>query len=306
MDPRDSRVYKEYGNGHHKLDSRVFERRRRPVNLASVCFSIFFPWFLFCTLYFIVSFKLHYDEPWLAWLLVFSCFSIPIAAGVLGWKANHHGLDATWYIYAALACFLAVSLAAIVGNLNYTYNTKLFYSVETLNTYPLVNADRAKGSQLMDAGRVTFTPDTGIDMRRAMGFKSVGETYCVAPIVTGKGAGCKGDLVDFWAVGVDCCSGVASDFRCGDYMNPHAHSGLRLVRDDQRPFYRLAVQQAEAAYGIKAAHPLFFHWTQDPVADTAAYRDAGLHYFLSGVWGHFFFNLLCVAVAVFLIVRGKY
>lgn len=271
------------------------------MNMGSVCFNIFFPWFLFCTLYFLVCFKLHYDSPSLAWLLVSSCFSIPIISGILGWRASQRGLDAAWYNYAALACFLAVSLAAIAGNLNYTYNTKLFYSIETLNTYPNVNVARAKGSQLMDAGRVTFTPDSGIDMRRAMGFKS-SETYCVAPIVTG-----KGELAsyDFWAVGVNCCSGVSSDFRCGDYMNPHAHSGLRLVRDDQRAFFRLAVQQAEAAYGIRATHPLFFHWTQDPVADAGAYRDAGLHYFLYGIFGHFAFNLLCVVVAVGALSKGR-
>merc|ERR1719502_2180472 len=67
------------------------------------------------------------------------------------------------------------------------------------------------------------------------------DLYCVAPIVKGNA---QLTSYDFWAVGVNCCSGAQSDFRCGEYTNPHSKSGLRLMKDDQRPFYRLAVQQS--------------------------------------------------------------
>ena len=39
---------------------------------------------------------------------------------------------------------------------------------------------------------------------------------------------------DFWAVGVNCC-GAAADFKCGEFSNPKAHAGLRLMSDEQRP-----------------------------------------------------------------------
>ena len=45
---------------------------------------------------------------------------------------------------------------------------------------------------------------------------------------------------------------VAPSNSGGEYNNPGAHSGLRLLDDEQRPFYRLAVEQAEAAYSLKA------------------------------------------------------
>merc|ERR1719174_3570482 len=163
-----------------------------------------------------------------------------------------------------------------------------------MNTYPDVNAAQAKGSQLMDAGRVFFTPDTGIDNRRAMGFKS-SELFCVAPIVTGTG---KLASYDFWAVGTNCCSGVSSDFRCGEYNNPRARAGLRLMRDDQRAFFRLAVQQAEAAFNIRSVHPLFFHWMQDPDAEMDAYQDDGYKYFLLGMFTHFAMQLFLVVLAL--------
>jgi len=79
------------------------------------------------------------------------------------------------------------------------------------------------------------------------------------------------------------------------------------MRDDQRPFFRLAVQQAEAAYNIKATHPLFFYWMQDPVAEMNSYRDDGFKYYLLFVFTHFAFNLFCVVVSVMMFSKsGNY
>ena len=78
------------------------------------------------------------------------------------------------------------------------------------------------------------------------------------------------ETYDFWAIGMDCCSVNAADFHCGmglgwascllplshgrsaraaralagEVGNSKAHSGLRLLDDRQRSFYRLAVEQA--------------------------------------------------------------
>merc|ERR1719324_2031423 len=217
--------------------------------------NIFLPWFLFSALYAVLSFSFHYQHPTWAWLLAY--------------RTKKRDRDPMWYTFATLALLLAVVLAAVFGDMNFWYNMQPFYDIENLNTYPSVNPAREKGQQLMDAGRVYFADGAALDMQKAMGFKNL-DLYCVAPIVHGQEQLAS---YDFWAVGLNCCSGVSSDFRCGEFNNPHARSGLRLMRDDQRPFFRLAVQQAEAAYNIKATHPLFFYWMQDPVAEMNSYRD---------------------------------
>merc|ERR1719491_1298925 len=96
---------------------------------------------------------------------------------------------------------------------------------------------------------------------------------------------------------MNCCSGIRPDFHCGEFNKNHATAGLRLMRDDERPFYRLAVQQAEAAYNIRADHPLFFHWMHDPIAEVMAYYDEGVKYFFLGIFAHFVLQLFLVIVA---------
>merc|ERR1719401_3051346 len=94
-----------------------------------------------------------------------------------------------------------------------------------------------------------------------MGFKDK-NMYCVAPIVTGSAIPAT---YDFWVVGKNCCSpppvpGVGRSYHCGAFNQPKTTAATRLVDNQARPFYRMAVQQAEARYNIRANHPLFFTW----------------------------------------------
>merc|ERR1719499_1922951 len=90
-----------------------------------------------------------------------------------------------WYLFSTLALALATITAAIFGDMNFWFHMQPFYDIENLNTYPSVNPAREKGQQLMDAGRVYFSDGTGLDMKKAMGFKNL-DRYCVVPIVNGQ------------------------------------------------------------------------------------------------------------------------
>mmetsp|Transcript_39003 Transcript_39003/g.102179 ORF Transcript_39003/g.102179 Transcript_39003/m.102179 type:complete len:292 (-) Transcript_39003:67-942(-) len=282
------------GMGTVAKPSAFMPEKRRRMNLVGICMNIFFPWIVFCLLYAMLSFSFHYRHPTWAWIVVGCGFLVVALVLFIAFRARRRGNEPMWYNFAALALFLAVLLAAVFGDMNFWYNMQPFYDIENLNTYPNVDPSMDRGQQRMDAGRAYFTQGTKVDVTKSMGFKNL-DIYCVAPIVK---TGEKPDTYDFWAVGTNCCSGNSPDFRCGQYANPRARSGLRLMRDDQRPFFRLAVQQAEAAFRITAAHPLFFYWMQDPVAEMNSYRDEGFKYYLLGIFTFFSLNLFGVLCAV--------
>jgi len=284
--------------------------QRRRLNIVAICISLFVPWLLFCIVYWAMSFSLHYKNPFLCYVVVllglcFVGFTAYLAFQAIRKKeavspligGNDTQREPTWLIFLFITCLIAWLLATLGGDANYINNLEPYYDVSNLNIYPSVDPSRMRGQQLMDAGRVMFTRAAKLDLTRAVGFKN-SEMYCVAPIVSGDDPKHL-PTYDFWAVGVNCCSGDSSDFHCGAFNNGQANAGLRLMRDDQRPFFRLAVQQAEAAYNIKADHPLFFHWMQDPVAEVNAYMEEGFKYYLLGIFTHFIFQCFLVAVACF-------
>jgi len=288
--------------------SPKLSRRPNRLNGTAICLCLFFPWLLFCLMYSVMSFSMHYTEKASCYLCVIMGFMLVVGMAKLAidaTKRQDSASDPSWFVFLAVASFAAWSSGVVLGDLNFFYNLEPYYSLNTLNSYPSVDPSSMSGQQLMDAGKITFVDGSRLELSKSMAFRNA-DTYCVAPIV-GNSTKSKGRLqsYDFWAVGLNCCSGKPGafdlnpqNFGCGEYNNPHALSGLRVMRDDQRAFYRLAVQQAEATYNIKASHPLFLYWMQDPVAEISAYADEGWKYYLFGVCTSFAVLLFSIIVAL--------
>mmetsp|Transcript_37423 Transcript_37423/g.67614 ORF Transcript_37423/g.67614 Transcript_37423/m.67614 type:complete len:307 (-) Transcript_37423:35-955(-) len=292
--------YSSFGQGLSAADQAAPQAaflpgKRKRLNVIAILINGLGPWLLFCAIFVAMSFQLHYMSAVLAWSSVVAGLLLTVVAGVLAHRTRQRDQNPMWYTFACIACFFATVLAAVLGDMNFWHNMQPYYDIENINSYPSVDPAREKGQQLMDAGRVYFEDGVGLDLSKAMAFRNL-DRYCVAPIVNGQEPLAS---YDFWAVGVNCCGGTTADFRCGEFNNPKARSGLRLMRDDQRPFFRLAVQQAESAYNIKSTHPLFFYWMQDPVAAVMQYRNDGFKYALLAITAHFAFNTLAVVGAVF-------
>lgn len=281
--------------------------QRRRLNLVAICICLFVPWLLFCLMYSVTSFRLYYKSPAAAYLiallgLLFVCFLGVRAAHAIRAHCSRGDdpfYEPTWYVFLFITSLIAWILGVYYGLHNFYYRMESYYGIENLGNYHDVDPATTRGQQLMDAGRVIFKPGTHLDLQKSMSFMN-NDLYCVTPIVSANHSLKGAESYDFWAVGTNCCCGESvrdAKFQCGEYGNIRASAGLRLMRDEQRPFYRLAVQQALSSYNIKSEHPLFFHWVQDPIVATEALNWEGHRQFLFGVYLHFAFQLACVCLA---------
>lgn len=276
--------------------------KRRRINIVGICLNTFFPFWMFSSLYCAMSFKFHYMYPFWAWAMCAIYCAISGLCCLYARRARYRDREPRWLFFSAGAVIFAVISATVFGNLNYRMNLLPYYEINSLNTYPAVDPAKDFGQEKMDAGRAYFADGAKLDMKMATSFKNT-DLFCVAPIVNGDE---KLDHYDFWAVGVNCCSGVSPDFRCGQFNNPKARSGIRSVDEAERPYYRLAVQMAAAQFNLNAPHPLFFTWIQDPIAELEHYLNNGWRYFLLGVSCHFAFNLFCALSATVLFSKIDY
>jgi len=158
-----------------------------------------------------------------------------------------------------------------------------YYEYQQLKVYKGIDTKSESGARYADAGLVYFQPGTTLKRNRNACLKN-DHAYCVVPIVQCGETGVCGELdelsstgsFDYWAVGKDCCGCPNGEFRCGEWDNPLAHSGLRLLNEDEDGlYYRLAVKQWEAMYGKKAKHPLFFDWVLRPARESGGLGTQG-------------------------------
>lgn len=288
-------------------DVRYARIQRQRMNFVSVVQALFYPWLTFCIVMGVWSFHYHYAKPWLCYTLFTTICVVVAAVGyrcyfIVQAKAKPGlQMEPSWMIFTFLTMVIALIFGTMLGNMIFWSFMQRYYDYLELNEYWDVDVSRMKGQQTMDGGIINFVPAVSIDFRWAMNFKNL-NTYCVAPLtMMNQTTNVKNQLnsYDFWVVGVNCCDGNSdvTTFKCGEYDNPLAKSGLRLLEDQDRQFFRLAVQQAEALYHIKAQHPLFLYWTEDPIGERNSWKQDGFAYFYIAMLAHFIWQGFVVALA---------
>jgi hypothetical protein len=241
------------------------------------------------------SFKMMYKKPGLVYLIVGAIIFFFLLSVFQARERRKNDPEPTWYTYNAFMVGLALVGGLAFGHDIFTEDSLPYFMVKDLKVIGHLDASKEHGQNVLDAGIIYFAEGNKIDSSKSWHFKQ-GAVYCVAPII-------KGDSVpetqsfDFWAVGKDCCSVSTSDFRCGDFKNPNARSAIRVLDAADRPFYRLAVKQAETAYGIMATHPVFFQWAQDPLETVNSWNARAFIRFVMFVTFGFLISLSGVACA---------
>lgn len=284
--------------GGSKEKGTFLRGRRRRINVNPVFLCILAPWALFVSIYGVLAFSLHYSQPQAAWFIV-ACGFLSVAgvgAAALSQRMKRFATsekEPSWLLFLALAMLIAFVAAYVLGSMNYRTHMRPYFNMLNLNNYTDVYPTRMRGQQLMDAGVIRFHEGTRLDVAKSMGFRN-GQVYCVAPITLGNETL---PTYDFWAVGTNCCSGNQANFHCPGFNSQYANGGLRLMNDAARGFYRLAVQQAEATYHIRAVHPLFFEWVAEPMDAVEGWMRAGRSEFVVWMFSYFVFQTFLVAVA---------
>lgn len=280
--------------------------QRRRLHIWPVLISLFLPWGFFIFVYWVSSFPVRYDKPWLYDLAMLASALLTLAFAVVAVGSrlkmfSSQERDPSWLMFVAVFMIVALVGGYHFGDKTYKTYMRPYLDFSNLNSYTDIYPNLMRGQQLMDAGVVVFTNGTRLDISKSEGFKE-GTMYCVAPISFGN---VTLKTYDFWAVGTNCCSGSKPDFHCEGW-NSDQYGGLRLMNGGARGKYRLAVQQAEATYGIKAAHPLFFEWTRKPLQTVDTWQKKAYNSFPLAIFAYGLLQAFCVTCATLAFSRIGY
>jgi len=287
----------------HEADALISKFR---MNILPIFISLLLPWLVFLLSFWTTSFYMHYAAPICTFILLALFCGLPWHFHGRAQKARRGGHEDVFYhSYLAITLTVAIVVGAIVGDCNFWFYTQPVYENEYMAKYYDVDpsskalwsgeAQAVRGKQYQDAGVVYFNDKVIVDQNRSMSFK-MGDLYCAAPIIN---PDCKKNCgYDFWAVGTNCCSEDGAHFRCGDFANSHTHSGLRLMNEGKRTFFRLAIMEAEGIHHVASPHPIFMHWLLDPVAELNSWRKKAYRIFVISMFCSFFASAISIGTAV--------
>lgn len=268
----------------------------------------------------LLTFSTHWHFPVVTWILVW-CGVLPVIVAFLFASKDRYASrvknvsDVRWGWISFVLILLAWMLGTVIGDINYTLYMQKYYFIHSLKTYTDIDPAEVSGKQMMDAGVVRFKEGVRVLQDYGMSF-TFWDTFCVAPIAKsadgimsalqqnqGSHISAQTDpseaqgTYDMWAVGKNCCTPDDPTFRC-IIQDEEAHSGLRQMNVDERQYFALAVQQAQAAYDFNVKHPLFFYWVKDGSGQADLFFEAGFKTWILAMFMVMGGNVIMVAALI--------
>mmetsp|Transcript_20198 Transcript_20198/g.44795 ORF Transcript_20198/g.44795 Transcript_20198/m.44795 type:complete len:299 (-) Transcript_20198:91-987(-) len=276
-----------------------------------VIISLVVPPLIFWTVAYAIGFWVRRDYPRLLSVIIGLWSLVPIVFFLIYLRRTAANKKTRWYVWIAVGSAIALLGGCLLGDMLWWQNSFSYYRFHDLATYVNIDPESDRGQTFMDAGEVYFASGTRVDVHRAVAFKQR-DVYCAAPICSEElsspppgedpqppAAGTQ----DWWAVGVNCCEPTGLGFQCEAAGNRLARSGLRLLRDDLRPMFKMAVDQWQSKNGIPVKHPLFFYWVQDPKMQINSFMNGGNIFFRSTFIAFTFVNTVLVLLFKGVVVK---
>jgi hypothetical protein len=290
------------------------KRNRQDRGNLEVVLAAMFASLSFGVCYLALCFDIRFKSYYLALLVGPGLFSLMcLGLGALVVIRRRWGRPIRFLLLALLGLVAGSTAGVVFGERNWWLFTIYHFTYPQMGSYVNVDPGTDMGSSFMDAATIYFKESSYVLSKKAVAFHN-GATYCVAPIVrqpvqlslmeqpgsesvldTATGFALpKSGTVDFWAVGTDCCGTTGTDkqFTCGDADSGIARSGIRVLDNNLRSMYLLAVQEWSASTGLPVKHPIFFTWVKDPVAEQDKFYDRACIWFWYGMVDTFIFGLV--------------
>lgn len=293
-----------YGDAKYLTQPKSRAKIYRP---APVLAGILVPSAMFCFVFWCMSFSIRHHRPSFAYAMgPVTSFFVAVFINLAAIRNYKRSMPSTGLINLSVLLWGALIFGTVFGDVNYWQYSNSYFNYMDLLSYPNINPDMDRGQTYMDSGIIYFKEGSTVNTAKAIAFQSTA-IYCAAPILMsplenqdGKAAvELEGPIkppqsgtVDWWAVGINCCEPSGNNFKCGEVNNPQARSGLRMLRDDARPFFHMAVQEWDSWLGLPSKHPLFFYWVRDPLEQLDGYLINAKNTFFIYAGSFFVFSVL--------------
>eukprot|EP00408_Alexandrium_pacificum_P028763 CAMPEP_0171207670 /NCGR_PEP_ID=MMETSP0790-20130122/27692_1 /TAXON_ID=2925 /ORGANISM="Alexandrium catenella, Strain OF101" /LENGTH=280 /DNA_ID=CAMNT_0011673241 /DNA_START=187 /DNA_END=1029 /DNA_ORIENTATION=+ len=241
---------------------------------------VLLPISMFLVISFLMVYLSHSAQAgiWLA-VILFSLISLIF---MMARKRNTRDGPNFW-LNLGLLCFLATTIATILGIYNMQNHTSRYWAYTGQRSYSNVLPSEPALSHI-DAGTIFFSADARLDVARSAGYSSGEHIFCVAPVL----GTAQQSVVHYWAAGFDCCR-TSGNFTCGPVTKPEARGGLVYLwtghfASPHLDDFRRAAKEAKRAFGLEPSpDALFLDWSDDPDQSLQAFWNDGIHFFLCSV-----------------------